>query len=362
MTSRESLRIALPTEEAGPARRILRRLGIAIGLVVFVALVTYLGRDGYYDPEGGGISLLDAFYYSTVTITTTGYGDIRPVSEDARLVTTLLVTPARVLFLILLVGTTLEILAERSRHAFRVARWRKNLRDHTIVCGYGTKGRAAVHTLLGKGVDPKRIVVIDNASVARTRATTDGVAAVGGDASTREALDEAGIAEAASVLVCVDRDDTAILVTLTVRELNPEAKLVASVREEDNVHLLHQGGADGVITSSAATGRLLGLSSQTPQVSEILEDILTVGQGLDVVEEEVASAGPRPSTEPGTLFLGVVRDKELIRFDDARANELEPGDRLIELRASSEANSGKRSERSSPSAPAPPRERGRGRR
>jgi voltage-gated potassium channel len=336
MTSRDALRIALPTDEASPARRILRRLGIAIGLVVFVALVTYLGRDGYYDPEDDTISVLDSFYYSTVTITTTGYGDIRPVTDEARLITTLLVTPARVLFLILLVGTTLEILAERSRHLWRVSRWRKNLSDHTIVCGYGTKGRAAVHTLLGKGVDAKRIVVIDNNAAARSRATTDGVAAIGADASTREALEEAGIAEAASVLVCVDRDDTAILVTLTARELNTSAKIIASVREEENVHLLHQSGANGVITSSAATGRLLGLSSRTPQVSEILEDILTVGQGLDVVEHEVtaAEAGSRAPAETGIMFLGLVRGDELIRFDDSRAATLQAGDRLIELRGS----------------------------
>ena len=337
MTSRDALRIALPTDEASPARRILRRLGIAIGLIVFVAMVTYVGRDGYYDPEDDTISLLDSFYYSTVTITTTGYGDVRPVTDEARLITTLVVTPARVLFLILLVGTTLEILAERSRHLWRVSRWRKNLHDHTIVCGYGTKGRAAVHTLLGKGIDPKRIVVIDDAAAARSRATSDGVAAIGGDASTREALDEAGIADAQSVLVAVDRDDTAILVTLTARELNPQTKIVASVREEENVHLLHQGGANGVITSSAATGRLLGLSSQTPQVSEILEDILTVGEGLDVVEHEVtaAEAGPRGPAEHGLMFLGLVRGEELIRFDDSRADELQTGDRLIELRGTS---------------------------
>ena len=128
MSAANAVRIALPSDEASPARRILRRLGIALGLVVFVAMVTYVGRDGYYDPEGDHtVSLLDSFYYSTVTITTTGYGDVRPVSDEARLVTTLLVTPARVLFLILLVGTTLEILAEGSCHAWRVSRWRKNL-------------------------------------------------------------------------------------------------------------------------------------------------------------------------------------------------------------------------------------------
>jgi voltage-gated potassium channel len=156
-----SLLVTLPGAGAGPVRKIVQRVMIALALIVLVAMVTYLGRDGYFDPEGRGISVLDAFYYSTVSITTTGYGDVRPVSDEARLLTTIIVTPARVLFLILLVGTTLEILAERSRHAYRVARWRRHLHQHTIICGYGTKGQSAMRTLLGKGVTTAQIVVID---------------------------------------------------------------------------------------------------------------------------------------------------------------------------------------------------------
>ena len=329
-----SLQISLPGEDASPLRKIGRRLLVALGLVVLVAMVTWIGRDGYFDPEDDSISLLDAFYYSTVTITTTGYGDVRPVSDEARLLTTIVVTPARVLFLILLVGTTLEILAERSRHAFRVRRWRKHLRDHTIICGYGTKGRSAAKTLRGRGIEDERIVVIDPTAGARMRADDDGLAAISGDASTGETLAEAGIAEAVSVVVAVDRDDTAILITLTARELNPKATIVAAVREEENVHLLHQGGADGVVTSSAAAGRLLGLSSETPQVTEVLEDILTVGGGLDIVEHEVGAseAGPVGGLADHGMLLAVVRNGELIRFDDERARDLREGDRVVELR------------------------------
>ena len=136
------------------------------------------------------------------------------------------------------------------------------------------------------------------------------------------------------MIVAVERDDTAILVTLTARELNAEAKIVAAAREEENVHLLHQGGANGVITSSAAAGRLLGLSSDTPQVSEVIEDILTLGEGLDIVEHEVdaAEAEKARSREVGAMCLGVVRDGELIRFDDPRSADLRAGDKVIELR------------------------------
>jgi voltage-gated potassium channel len=328
-------RVILPGAETSPLRKILVRLAVAVGLIVFVALVSYAGRDGYVDPDesDGTMSLLDAFYYSTVSITTTGYGDIRPVSDEARFVTTALVTPARVLFLILLVGTTLEILAERSRHAIRVARWRRRLRDHTIVCGYGTKGRSAVRTLLGKGHARDRILVIESDPQAQRRAIADGIAVVAGDAALQETLQEADVGEAEAVIVAVHRDDAAVLITLTARELNAKARIVAAVREEENVHLLHQSGADAVITSSGAAGRLLGLSTETPKITEVLEDMLSVGGGLDIVEREVApdEAGPLPGRAHEAMIIAIIRDGEILRFDDERAAELRPGDRVVEL-------------------------------
>lgn len=331
--SRFGVPVELPGGDAGPLRKILGRLVIALALIFLVAAVSYAGRAGYTDPEDGQMSVLDAFYYSTVSITTTGYGDIRPVSDGARLVTTVVVTPARVLFLILLVGTTLEILAERSREAYRLSRWRRHLKDHTIVCGYGVKGRSAVQTLLGKGTTAGEIVVIEPDPQARAKATADGLAAVAGSAATQDALLEAGVRDASALIVAPDRDDTAVLVTLTARELNAEATIVAAVREEENVHLLHQSGADAVITSSGAAGRLLGLSTQTPQVTEVMEDLLTVGEGLDLKERRIAAAdaGPVPRQAHEAIMLAIVRDGEVIRFDDERAAELREGDRVLEL-------------------------------
>jgi voltage-gated potassium channel len=326
-------RIALPGADVSPLRKILVRLAIALALIAFVAVVTYLGRDGYVDPDDEHVSLLDAFYYSTVSITTTGYGDVRPVSDEARLVTTVLVTPARVLFLILLVGTTLEILAERSREAYRLARWRRHLKDHTIVCGYGVKGRSAVRTLLSKGMAAEKILAIDPDPQARELAAGDGIAAVAGGADRQDVLIEAGVREARALVVAPDRDDTAVLIALTARELNSEATIVASVREEENVHLLHQSGANAVITSSGAAGRLLGLSTETPQITEVMEDLLTVGEGLDLAERTIGAdeAGPVPGRAHEAIMLALVRGGEVIRFDDPRAAEMREGDRVIEL-------------------------------
>jgi len=136
--------VHLPTPKVQPTLVLARRLGLALCLVAFVTLVAYLGRAGYRDSGGGAVGLIDAVYYATVSITTTGYGDIIPVTNEARLLTAILVTPARIVFLILLVGTTLEVLAAGTRTALRTERWRRRSLDgHTIICGYGTKGRRA---------------------------------------------------------------------------------------------------------------------------------------------------------------------------------------------------------------------------
>jgi voltage-gated potassium channel len=325
--------VELPAGRRHPLRTIAERLAVALGLLVLVALLAYFGRDGYIDPEDDSVSLLDAFYYSTVTITTTGYGDIRPVSDGARLVTTVIVTPARVLFLILLVGTTLEVLTERTRAAYRLSRWRRTLKDHVIICGFGTKGRAAATTLIGHGYRPEQIVVVDEDASARTKATSMGLAAVAGSATTQHALRDAGIADAVAVVVAVDRDDAAVLATLTARELNPRATIAAAVREDENAHLLHEGGANSVITSSSSAGRLLGLATTTPDVAQVIEDLLAVGAGLDIVQRPVddAEVGPLEELRSRNPIVAVARDGELLRFDDPRAGQLRKGDALVEV-------------------------------
>ena len=324
--------LRLPTGPPRPGRVLLQRLAIGVGLVVFVALVAYVDRDGYRDAAGNAVSLLDCFYYATVSITTSGYGDVITVTDRARLLTTLLVTPARIVFLILLVGTTVEVLAESSRHAIRLQIWRRRLRDHIIVCGYGTKGRNAIETLTARGTARDRIVVIDSREDAVEEATRAGFPAVHGNAARSEVLREAGVEKATAIIVGAHTDEASTLITLTAREHNPKATIVAAVREAENRHLLHQSGADSAIISSGAAGRLLGFATHSPRLVEVLEDLMSVGTGLDIVEREVPEefvGRPPAAMELGAPVVAVVRGEELLRFDDPGAAQLEPGDRVV---------------------------------
>jgi voltage-gated potassium channel len=324
--------IRLPSSERSPLTVLLQRLGIAAGLVLIVSVLTYLDRDGFRDATGDEIDLLDAFYFGAVSVTSTGYGDITPVTDGARLMNVLVVMPAGVLFLVILVSTTLEVLAERTRTVYREKRWRRTLQDHTIVCGYGVKGRSAIETLRAHGTAPDAIVVIDERAEAVEEAQRAGHAGLVGDASSSASLEAAGVREAAAVVVAPDRDDSAVLITLTARELNPSARIVASVREIENAHLLEQGGADSVVVSSGAAGRLLGHAVKSPRVVQVLEDLLSVGAGLDVLEREVTREEvglPLGSVPESAPIIAVVRGQDVLRFDDPRVDELRAGDRLV---------------------------------
>ena len=331
--STPNLPVELPRSETHAVVRMGRRLLLALGLVTFVALLAYFGRAGYEDADGDPVSLLDAFYYATVSITTTGYGDVRPVSDGARLMTTLLVTPARILFLILLVGTTLEVLAERTREAYALRRWRNRLHDHVIICGFGTKGKAAVKTICARGTDASQIVVIDEDPEARSHAVAAGLSAIAGDATRTETLEQAGIGSATALIVAPNRDDAAVLITLTARELNPGLTIVAAVREEENGHLLRQSGADSVITSSSAAGRMLGIAMREPRLVDVLEDLLSSGEGLDIVERELTAEDVRGDAGVDEPVIAVIRDGRLLRFDDPAARSPEAGDRLVCVRS-----------------------------
>ncbi len=303
-----------------------RRIGLAVAIVMFIALITWLDGDGYSDAAGGGITFLDAVYYSTVTVTTTGYGDIAPVTPAARAWTAFVVTPLRVLFLIVLVGTTLELLTERFRTARAVHRWRRQVKDHVIVTGYGTKGRGAVDSLLATGTPLGRIVVVDLASDATEDARAHGLTAVLGDATRTEVLREAMVEVARAVIVTCNRDDTATLITLTARELNPRATIVAAIKDSENAHLLRESGAQNVVISSESAGRLLGLATVQPRAVEVLEDLIVAGQGLEIAERPVSAAevGGPVQAAPGELPLAIVRDGERIAFDDARWHSVQP--------------------------------------
>src|SRR3954454_4259937 len=326
--------IHLPLVRRSPLRALAVRVLLALVLVLVTVSIIYVDRRGYRDINGDGLTLLDCFYYAVVSLSTTGYGDITPVTPDARFVNIVFITPARVLFLIILVGTTLEVLTDQYRNSLRVTRWRRKLKDHVIVCGYGTKGRAAVSALLETGYDKSRIVIVESRDEALRQAAANGLVAIEGNATRSAVLLEAHVKNAKSVIIATDSDEASVLITLTVRQLTAgQCGIIASVREQENAALLKQSGAHHVIVSSSTAGRLLGLTTTTPPLIDVVEDLLTPGQGMALAmrSAERREVGQNPR-ELAALVVALIRRGKVLPLGGEQAVTVETGDFLVYIR------------------------------
>lgn len=329
--------LRFPERRFSPVRNISVRIAIAVLALLITTTLVWAEGDCYQDRGNeGGLSWIDSLYYAAVTLSTTGYGDITPVCESARLVNVIIITPLRFLFLIVLVGTTIEVLTQRTREQMRSKRWRNNVNDHTVIIGYGVKGRAAARSLVDAGMSAHDIVVVAKDRGEVDEATRDGFVGVVGDGRRENVLRDAAIDRAKRIVVATNEDDTSILVTLTARRLSPNATIVAAVREAQNLEILRQSGANNVIPTAESAGRLMGLSLLSSTAGEIMEDLLDSGRGLEVMEREITrdemGMSPADLDASGQIVLAVIRKGVAHRFDTSDITRLEPGDRLVVIR------------------------------
>jgi voltage-gated potassium channel len=333
-------RVAFPSRRLSARESLLVRVAIALGCLLLTAGLVYGERDGYSDSSDSSVSALDALYYATVTLSTTGYGDITPVSDLARLTNIFVITPLRFVFLIVLVSTTVEVLTQAARERSRVNRWRKRMKDHTVIVGFGVKGQAALRTLLAHGQKPDTLVVIADDRYSVAEATRQGVTGVVGDARSERVLRDAGVPTAARIIIAADQDDTAIMVTLLVKKIAAQAgttpTIVAAAREAAAADLIRHGGADRVIVHAESAGNLMGLSLLSSNVGEIVEDLMNASEGLEIVERDISRAelglAPSDVQREGELVLAVVRDGQAHKFDEGGIRVLQKGDRIVVIR------------------------------
>jgi hypothetical protein len=124
------------------------RVAAVVGLIAFLILFHWLEREGLKDTHDGHVSFLDVIYFTMISATTTGYGDIVPVTENTRMFDALVVTPIRIFFLLIFIGSAYIFVARRSWESFLMRRIQRDLRDHIVVAGHGTKNGRAVKELI----------------------------------------------------------------------------------------------------------------------------------------------------------------------------------------------------------------------
>lgn len=177
------------------------RLGLALLLILMVIMIHWWDREGLVDNLDGEVSFLDVVYFTMISITTTGFGDIAPISDRARLVEAVIVTPVRFAVLFIFVGTAYNFLIKRTWEQWRMARIQEQLRNHIVVLGYGISGSELVSELIERGTEPSTIVVIDPSEDRLTGAEALGCNVMAADATRDETLNAVRISEASNILI-----------------------------------------------------------------------------------------------------------------------------------------------------------------
>ncbi|HET9335520.1 MAG TPA: potassium channel family protein [Sphingomicrobium sp.] len=309
------------------------RIAAAVGLIGILILFHWLEREGLKDTHDGHVSLIDVIYFTMISATTTGYGDIVPVSDNTRLFDALIVTPIRILFLLVFIGTAYLFVARRTWERFIMKRIQRTLQDHIVVVGYGTKNSRAVQELIDLGAEPGTVVVIDINEDRLQLAKAAGCTILKADATHDATLKAVHVERARLVIISAGRDDTSILVCLTVRHLAPEVRISLAVNQQDNEIPARRAGADVVVNPLDFAGLLLATTHAGHHIADYLADLATMGGRVRLVEREVLEEEIGTSLKDLTQGLGlrIIRDGTPYGFWRPQVQKLEPGDIIMEI-------------------------------
>jgi len=309
------------------------RVALVFGLLLFAIAVHWFERDGLRDHYDGEVSFLDVIYFTMISITTTGYGDVVPVADHTRMFDALVVTPIRIFFVLIFIGTAYTFIFRRTWDKWQMARLQRTLSGHIVVAGFGTSGSEAVDELIARGAAASNIVVIDCEEETLERAKELGCAILQADATRDKTLAAVHVDRAKALVVSAGSDDTSILITLTARHLAPGLNISVAVRNADNERLARQAGATTVINPVSFAGLLLAGATEGAHIADYIADLASSSGRVQLHEREVRDdeCGKPLSAIAKGLGVRVYRDGKPYGFWEPEARSLLSGDCIVEI-------------------------------
>ena len=317
-----------------PVRVLITRLMVVILLFCLLFGLLWADRDGLRDQSDGEISFSDIVYFTMITVSTVGYGDIVPVSTRARLLDALVITPIRLGIWILFLGTAYQLIIRQYLEGYRMAKLQETLSRHIIICGFGHTGMSAAKELMARGVNAEQILVIDTLEERVRLAGSFGIAAIQADASQETVLADAVIGKAKAVIIAAGRDDSSALTLLTARHLNSTVRIIVSAKEEEKVKLFKQGGADAIVSPATFGGYIIAAAVDHGHMVQYLDDLLTAGGQVSLLERTVRpdEIGKTPADLKPDVLLRLYRGGTMLSLLELeQAGRLQAGDILVLL-------------------------------
>ncbi|HMQ11440.1 MAG TPA: potassium channel protein [Oligoflexia bacterium] len=256
---------APPVPPVYPGKRLLF-------ILVLYCCIIMAGVGGYMILESW--PLVDAIYMTIITISTVGFSEVYPLSQEGKMFTAGLIILGvggftytfTILTDYIVKGQIQSFLRER-RKSMEI----KSLRNHYVVCGFGRVGQMVCKELKKTG---KKILVLEKEAEACEEAKNMGFLVEQGTANEENNLDKVGIRYAKGLIATLNTDEANLMLVLTARSMNEKLNIVARSNFEVNEKKLVTAGADRVISPYSIGGRRMAQLVTQPNVIEFLDTLM----------------------------------------------------------------------------------------
>lgn len=260
------------------------------GPLAALALAHVAGTVGFKLIGGPDTGWVDSLYMTFITIATIGYGEVVDVSSPgARIFTMAIGATGIAIVYYILAKMTMFLVADEVSIALRRRKMLKrieSLEKHYIICGIGRVGGNVAQELASTG-RPYVAVDVSQQHIDLHRGRHPDALWVHGDGSQDEVLQQAGIARAAGVFAITGDDSRNLVITLSAKQLNRSARVVARCHEVTFIDKIRMVGADVVVSPDFTGGMRMASSMIRPHVVSFLDEMLRTDGGLRVEEIEV---------------------------------------------------------------------------
>lgn len=263
----------------------LYRVLLLFLLVIIIGVVGYM----YLSDD----TFINALYMTIITITTVGFGEVHPLTDVEKIFTVFLI-----LMSVVILGLIASVITQyvASGELFEKLKFKKvqkkieNLKNHTIVCGYGRNGKQAIIKLKKYN---KRVVIIESDEKLIGEIEKENLLLINGDATNDDVLEKAGIKEASNLITTLPSDADNLFVVLSARQLNKELTIVSRASDDPSDSKLRIAGANNVIMPDKLGGDHMASLLVTPDIVEFVDKLAVDSDNATHLEEIVVNDLPK---------------------------------------------------------------------
>lgn len=306
-------------------------------LIMLPLLIIGFGTAGFMVLQG--YSFVEALYMTTITLSTVGFGEVKPLDQTGRIFTIMLILTGAAFVAYQLAYFSQLMLDVDLMDLYRRRKLKKSLeqlKDHYIVCGYGQMGQIIVDELVKSGI---LVVVVDNDESLFVRMKEKGIIHLAGDATEEENLLEAGITRAKGLVSVVNKDTDNVFIVLTARDINKDMPIYARAGTPYTEKRLFQAGANRVVSPFAIGAVRIAHNILRPTITDFLElalsgegmeltmEEMTIPEGADIVGKELMHSGIR--SRYNLIVVAIKRSDGQMVYNPSPLEVLQAGDTMI---------------------------------